>query len=944
MHPLFVEVLSKKDLSRAGELFAIDDRAIVKDLSELLATIKKISNSPYYIDRHNDQSVVEICLTRIISAIRDTNTIEEHARALVALLESCLLYNLKPTNRDQDPPHAKIASEVVSFIFLNHSKKSVMCLAVPVAVKLLHRGNKELSRNLSSYLSLAAIHNADLLAPYIQPIIDSIISGNYSLVRVLSKIYVINKEPIHDHIMALVCLLPQCDTSEKSSLLNLFALISKHKPSILEDDLHQLSDCLQHPQTAYTTMQIFLDMAHHNNKKFIDYIPRVIASCEIHSGMVSIAAEFLGIVGKLNISEAQDCVRFLTSQLSKSDLGTTITLLKQIKSIAEVYPSVLPNVMSIIIAQTENSTSSTVQSYLQQLNVINQTNNSSANRVNSNSDSISSTNLVNNLVNSVNKNSFLSSDISSLITAQHHQQQSIRSTNTNSNSSSTGGKLGGNSGFHIWNRSIPRLHVVSGGSQIHNQPPSNVHRSLTALVASAGGVSVVGNGGSGSGNNGANTGGGSSSSNTASRHYMNRMSIESMNTTNTPSSSQKSASSSYLLALQEKELATKNVNSSIDSQLQQQISGSYTLKNNSSRNELNFIGGRNSGNNGIGTGSIVGKESSKALHHHHHHHHHVISSDSNSYSPMSNAAVSCVSSDLTSKQSSNDSRQITVFEPYPMRDAVQHFCEKHNDKIKTYMQKVLVKIPLPVKCTIEEKRSKKIAKIYFACQAKGEHCLYTRNYFVMKTKNARVWIHLMFLALQAKAKSSLCTREPSVNALKNCWETLKVDNKSFLTLVTSNFPSAKDQEILIDELRSNRYFDVFKFNAIMQLWGCFLCNHPDKATGFLKNSEPVIEGQLKEKKGKWKFFRRWRTRYFTLSGIHLYRDEVTGEKDGQPIEVGKVQSVRAVGNSRGRTIPKAFEIFTNDKTYILKAKNSQNNQEWMQCLSIAMAHSQAKDQ
>ena len=36
-----------------------------------------------------------------------------------------------------------------------------MRLAVPVAVKLLHRGNKELSRNLSSYLSLAAINNAE---------------------------------------------------------------------------------------------------------------------------------------------------------------------------------------------------------------------------------------------------------------------------------------------------------------------------------------------------------------------------------------------------------------------------------------------------------------------------------------------------------------------------------------------------------------------------------------------------------------------------------------------------------------------------------------------------------------------------------------------------------------------------------------------------------------
>lgn len=306
-----------------------------------------------------------------------------------------------------------------------------MCLAVPVAVKLLHRGNKELSRNLSSYLSLAAIHNADLLAPYIQPIIDSIISGNYSLVRVLSKIYVINKEPIHDHIMALVCLLPQCDTSEKSSLLNLFALISKNKPSIFEDDLSQLIECLSHPQTAYTTMQIFLDMAHHNNKQFVDHIPRVIAACEIHSGMVSIAAEFLGLVGKFNINEAHDCVRFLTAQLSKADLGTTITLLKQIKSIAEAYPSILPNFMSVIISQTENSTSSTVQSYLQQLNAINSAN-SSSNKVNSNSDSISSSHLVNNLVNSV-KNSFLSSDITPSLITQHNR------INNNANN---GSKLG----------------------------------------------------------------------------------------------------------------------------------------------------------------------------------------------------------------------------------------------------------------------------------------------------------------------------------------------------------------------------------------------------------------------------------------------------------------------------------------------------------------------
>ena len=53
-----------------------------------------------------------------------------------------------------------------------------MRLALPISVKFLHKGNRDLSRNMASYLSLAAIENADLLAQHTQPIIDSVISGN----------------------------------------------------------------------------------------------------------------------------------------------------------------------------------------------------------------------------------------------------------------------------------------------------------------------------------------------------------------------------------------------------------------------------------------------------------------------------------------------------------------------------------------------------------------------------------------------------------------------------------------------------------------------------------------------------------------------------------------------------------------------------------------------
>ena len=48
---------------------------------------------------------------------RDTQTIECHAAALVRLLESCLQHDLKPSDRDEDPPHAKMASDVLACLF-----------------------------------------------------------------------------------------------------------------------------------------------------------------------------------------------------------------------------------------------------------------------------------------------------------------------------------------------------------------------------------------------------------------------------------------------------------------------------------------------------------------------------------------------------------------------------------------------------------------------------------------------------------------------------------------------------------------------------------------------------------------------------------------------------------------------------------------------------------
>ena len=290
--------------------------------------------------------------------------------------------------------------------------------------------------------------------------------------------------------------------------------------------------------------------------------------------------------------------------------------------------------------------------------------------------------------------------------------------------------------------------------------------------------------------------------------------------------------------------------------------------------------------------------------------------------------------------SQNNKNRMSVFEPFPMRDTVQHFCEKHLDKIKAYMESVSVKLPLPVKCTIEERKGKKHAKLHFACQGRGEHCLYKTTFYTMKSRHPRTWIHLMFMALQSRSQSALSTRDTGVSSLKNCWEILKCEEKSFSTLVTGAFPNARDQDSVIHELSSHRFFDVFEYNAPKLQWGCFLCNHPERASTFIAQEEPVIEGQLKEKKGgKWKIFKKWKSRYFTLSGARLAYKEGSNEgRITQALDVGSIRSVKV--SKGGRNIPKAFEIFTADKTFILKAKDSSNAQEWVQCLTVAVAHSQ----
>ncbi|KAF7242542.1 hypothetical protein EYD10_11081 [Varanus komodoensis] len=207
----------------------------------------------------------------------------------------------------------------------------------------------------------------------------------------------------------------------------------------------------------------------------------------------------------------------------------------------------------------------------------------------------------------------------------------------------------------------------------------------------------------------------------------------------------------------------------------------------------------------------------------------------------------------------------------------------------------------------------------------------------------------------------LSMQNNSVQALKTLWEKTQLKGThSFETaMVQSTFPHQKDLDHIQIHLEEVRFFDLFGYSEETGAWQCFMCNNPEKATVVNQDGQPLIEGKLKEKQVRWKFIKRWKTRYFTLAGNQLLFRKGKSDRseplphpsvfqkddpDDCPIELSKVQSVKVVAKKRrDRSLPRAFEIFTDSKTYVFKAKDEKNAEEWLQCINVAVAQAKERE-
>ncbi|XP_063349383.1 ventricular zone-expressed PH domain-containing protein isoform X2 [Pelmatolapia mariae] len=342
MHQLFSQVLGQRDLSRAGDLFSLEDADIEDCLSQALDQIKAISCSPDYLTNDNDQAVVEICITRITTAIRETGSIERHSTALVGLWESCLEHNLTPQGENtEDTPHAKIASDITSCILQNYSCPSVMVLAVPVAVRFLQRGNRELSRNMSSYLSLAAIAKADLLAEQTEAITISVLGGNHMLLRVLPSVYPKQPDTIHHHLGNLTAMMPQLESTEQQHLIRLIQMVAEQHPLMLSPQVPTLVGYLGNQSLTEALLGALVDVSQASPSSLVSFLPPLRILGQQFPTFLAHVAKIHGAVGIISETHAHSSLVYLVSLLGSMEHSFHHTLLLEIRALTDRYPSLL---------------------------------------------------------------------------------------------------------------------------------------------------------------------------------------------------------------------------------------------------------------------------------------------------------------------------------------------------------------------------------------------------------------------------------------------------------------------------------------------------------------------------------------------------------------------------------------------------------------------------
>ncbi|XP_058608104.1 ventricular zone-expressed PH domain-containing protein isoform X2 [Onychostoma macrolepis] len=684
-----------------------------------------------------------------------------------------------------------------------------MALAVPVAVRFLQQGNQELSRNMSSYLSLAAIAKAELLAQHTEAITCSVLGGNAMLLRVLPSVYPRQSEPIHQHIRELTAMMSQLDQAGRQHLLRLLQMISDLHPLVLSSLVPSLIGYVSDSDLSDTALGVLVNMAQASPASIVPFLSTLRNVGQKNPWLLGHIAKIHGAVGLTSEVQARRALQYLVSLLASMEHSAHHTLLLEIRCLTDRYTSILGGGGKDIYRMSNSFTA-----------------------------------IARLLGRKLEADSTLSRE-------EEKVQDLSRSCEAESGSE-----------MFAENQ---RLQVKI---QAFEQKMGDEVEEFEEEGASPG---------------------------PQRRHSLGQDSRDERR--------EMRFNRSKSLALHA--VRTRSINS-------------------------------DSSPEGEGVDLSAELDVCEAI------------PSSETHSGLTTLQENHKLTETQPDTSPNSEGQKVVAGDPREGDRLWIHLRDNMEEIKTFCAEMIKQIPIPEHCVIEDSHRGCVAKLSFSCPLKGHYCLYGKSCFSLCSCQPHLWIQIMLLALQSKVSEALCCQDECIKQLRKLWEKTQLTGAhSFeLAMTQTTVPHKKDVDSLQMYLEEVRFFDLFSYSEEEGSWLCFMCSNPEKATVVNQDGQPLIEGKLKEKQVRWKFIKRWKTRYFTLAGNQLLfrRGKSKDELDNSTIELSKVQSVKVVAKKRrDRGLPRAFEIFTDSKTYVLKAQDEKHAEEWLQCINVAVAQAKERE-
>jgi len=227
-------------------------------------------------------------------------------------------------------------------------------------------------------------------------------------------------------------------------------------------------------------------------------------------------------------------------------------------------------------------------------------------------------------------------------------------------------------------------------------------------------------------------------------------------------------------------------------------------------------------------------------------------------------------------------------------EEIQEYVDKNINMLKEFIGDVVKKLPMPVRFDASGIALRSM-KLHFSCGLKHNRCKFPDNgiensCYVTTTYDIAKWLKIGLQVVKLGIAVFEKSPKNAFAAVQNIYNVVKKnEDQDFLAFISQPFLTSTEQDHLIQQLRKDRFFEVFTYYPKNGTWCCLRCIEEPAPHNIIehKEKEPVPQAESSKKE---------KATDQTTGSSETKEDEKAKHKD--IVEIAVTNSVSSEGSSQ----------------------------------------------